>query len=488
MFGNRKRKLQDEEESLVPHGLIWHATEEPTPEEVAKSEEESLGYTLNYAQEIDRARREQSLTPIDETPHVAPQAPPEKPWVLPWWRLEPPTPTIEPPKSKLAPMPLSAYVPTAIGPAVEPARPSRIQPMQIRPTPVEPINVQPASPPTAVQPIQAIPITTPIAPAAQVLQASTPHVEGSMARSVQVRLSPTPESMADNPPASKLRVEERLIPNSSEISESMALAFSRLRSAGKTAWLGLRLAMGMAVQRGRQTVRSLGLREGLERAGKQGQNLLRGGIIKTRHYARTTGSALSAFSRSGASRVQQMSARVRSASTATNGDVVRPANTRPSTPSRVRVLLATSALQARIITAQRLSAWRLRRERMAIDSRFWPSMTMAAIVAIIALVIVSIVPHYAARSLPSRILNTNPSVDASVATPVAATPAPVHKSDALVRKSATGTQTTASKTDSAQTNSAKVGTNSPKPKHVVHDDYVAPNTYKYYGAGSKSSR
>ena len=71
MFGNRKRKLQDEEESLVPHGLIWHATEEPKPEDVAKSEEESLGYTVNFAQQIDWARRQQSVTPIEETPQVA---------------------------------------------------------------------------------------------------------------------------------------------------------------------------------------------------------------------------------------------------------------------------------------------------------------------------------------------------------------------------------------------------------------------------------
>ena len=169
--------------------------------------------------------------------------------------------------------------------------------------------------------------------------------------------------------------------------------------------------------------------------------------------------------------------------------MVRPAKMRPSTPSRVRVLLAASALQARIITARQLAAWRMRRERMAIDSHFWSSMTMASIAAIVALVIVSLVPHYAAKSLPSRLLNTNPSVDANVAAPIAATPTPVHKTDAPARKSATtsGTQATASKSDSTKPDSAKAAAN-PKPKHVVQDDYVAPNTYKYYGSGSKSSR
>ena len=131
----------------------------------------------------------------------------------------------------------------------------------------------------------------------------------------------------------------------------------------------------------------------------------------------------------------------------------------------------------------------MRRERMAIDSRFWASMTMAAIAAVIALVIVSVVPHYAAKSLPSQILNTNPSVDANVATPVTATATPVHKAPPPAGKTETksGTQPTASTSTSTQADSAKAATNS-KPKHVAQDDYVAPNTYKYYGTGSKASR
>ena len=111
-------------------------------------------------------------------------------------------------------------------------------------------------------------------------------------------------------------------------------------------------------------------------------------------------------------------------------------------------------------------------------------MTLSAIAAIIALVIVSVVPHYAAKSLPSRLLNTNPSVDANVAAPAAAAPAPVQKTAAPVRKAAiTSTQAVASKPTLASA-TTKTSTN-PKPKHLVQDDYVAPNTYKYYGTGSK---
>jgi hypothetical protein len=489
MFGNRKRKLQDEEESLVPHGLIWHATSEPTPEEVAKSEE-TLGYTVNYAQEIERVRREQSAEPLEQAPDVVTQAPPAKPAVIPWWRVEQPETPAERPISKLAPMPLSAYVPTPIEPAAEPPRPSRIQPMQIRQTPVEPIPVQTAPvPPTVVHPIHAISTAAAEDLPVQILQTSVPRVEGSLATSVQVRTSPISEPKLYAPQTPKPELEERLVPKSSEITEALVLAFSRLRLAGKTAWLSLGSVSGKAFERGRQTVRSLELSEGLARAGKQGQSLLRGGMAKTSQYARTTGSALGSISRAGASRIHQMSARVRSASTTTTRDVLRPADKQPSTPSRVRVLLAASALRARIITAQQLSAWRLRRECMAIDSRFWASMTMSAIAAVIALVIVSVVPHYAARSLPSRILNTNPSVDANVVAPVATVSAPVQKTVTPVRKSATatGSQNRAAKPTSVNAESAKPATN-PKPKHVLQDDYVAPNTYKYYGTGSKASR
>lgn len=487
MFGNRKRKLQDEEESLVPHGLVWHATAEPGPEEVAKNEE-VLGYTVNYAQEIERVRREQSLKSAEETTELAPQAPAAKPAVVPWWRMEPPEAPVERPISKLTPMPLSAYIPTPIEAPPVRAIPSRIEPMQIRETPVEPLKVQPVVAPPAIQPIQAISTAPTIVPPSPILQASTPQVEGSMARSVQVDLSPAPDPVACSP-APKPQIQDRLVPNSSEITEALALVFSRLRSAGKTAWISLGSASSKAVQRGRQTAQSLELGQGLTRAGKQGQNLMRAGIAKTSEYARTTSSAVGVFSRAGVSRVQQMSARVRSASTTSTGDVIRSANTQPSTPSRVRLAMAASASQARVLAAQQFSAWRLRRERMAIDSRFWASMTMAAIAAVIALMIVSVVPHYAAKSLPSRMLNTNPSVSADVATPVAAAPAPVHKTVAPVRKAATAgsTQASTAKNEPLKSTTSKSAAGA-KPKHVVHDDYVAPNTYKYYGTGSKASR
>jgi hypothetical protein len=106
-------------------------------------------------------------------------------------------------------------------------------------------------------------------------------------------------------------------------------------------------------------------------------------------------------------------------------------------------------------------------------------MTLSAIAAIAALAIVSLVPHYAAKSLPSQIVNTNPSVSANVAAPAAA---PLPHAD----------KTAARKTKSAQpvqTKTASTAAATPaKPRRQSNDDYVAPDTYKYYGTGTKSSR
>jgi hypothetical protein len=488
MFGNRKRKLEDDEESLVPHGLIWHATAEPTPEEVKKSEE-ALSYTINYAQEIERVRRQQATQSVEQAQNVASQAPPAKAPGVPWWRVERPEAPVERPISKLTPMPLSAYVPTPIEPPKEPALPPRIQPMDIRPTPGQPINIQRvAVPPAAVPPVREISTDLSAAPPAHISPASAPQVRRPLATSAQVQVSLISKQVIGDPAVANQPVRERLVPKSSEITEALVETWSRIRSAGKTVWFSLGSVSGRALQRGRQTVESLKLRAALARAGKTSQNLLRGGVTGTGHFARMAAKHLSAASKTGVSRLGKMSAKVRQASTAATTDVVRPANSLPRPPSRIRLLLAASALQAKIITAQQLSAWKIRRERVAIDSRFWASMTMSAIAAVIALVIVSVVPHYAAKSLPSRILNTNPSVDANTAAPIKAAPSPVKNSVTSVRKTETPTAAKAmpAKTDSAKSDSAKAATH-PKPKHL-NDDYVAPNTYKYYGNGSKASR
>jgi hypothetical protein len=134
--------------------------------------------------------------------------------------------------------------------------------------------------------------------------------------------------------------------------------------------------------------------------------------------------------------------------------------------------------------------WKTKRDRVAIDSRFWTSMTMAAISALIVLGIVSVVPNYAAKSLPSRILSPNSSVNANVAAPVVLA-APRQTSSSQAVPPQTG-KTAAKRTANpklAQERPASPEVAVPRKAHrAADDDYVAPDTYKYYGNGSKRSR
>ena len=446
MFGNRKRKPQ-EEESLVPHGLIWHATEEPTPEEDQKNQER-LGHTLQYAQGIERARQQQSASKPEPGPEAIAQVPSSVSAPIPWWRVQQPEPKPDRPISKPALLPLSAYVSTE---PMEPEAPpvakipaSRIQPMEIRPAHVQPAQVQPIQ----VQPI----ITNSKIQAPEILKPQLYKAEVS-------NIAPA-------------------VPKINFTRETLPRGASRLRSFGQAAWLATVSLGGKVHERGRQVSQSIEFRQAMIRAGKQGQVLFRKGITRSGGYARTVGTVLSEVGRRGIARMQRMPAKVNSISTTATTDVIRPANTDPSTPSRIRLLLTASAWQAKVIGAQGVAEWKLKRDRIATDSRLWISMTLSAIVAVIALAIVSAVPHYAAKSLPSRALHTKSSVNANVASPAA--PAP-HAEKAVPRK------TVSAPSQQQKTASAKPAT-APKPRRAADDDYVAPDTYKYYGNVSKASR
>jgi hypothetical protein len=484
MFGNRKRKVEDDQESLVPHGLVWHATAEPAAED-----KDSLEHTVQYAQGIERARRPQ-LAPEPEHASEVAQTPNEASAPLPWWRVQRAEPEPDRPISKPTLLPLSAYAPTLpVEPNLEPPRVTQfeapriqstlVKATQIQPTQIQPIQVQPAP----VQPIQIQPTQVPEARAAQILQIPVPPVQEPR---IQLPQAPSLiKSQVDKPQVQTAEVNDAapVVPKISRNAEILLRSISRLQSSGRTAWLAAVSASARVRRRWQDASQSMELRQGVVRAGKRGQSLMRDGITRINRYAQTTGSVVSALTRTSLARLQQTSATVSSASTAGTTDVVRPTNTQPSSPSMARTRLATSASQAKVFAAQRLSEWKMKRDGMAIDSRFWSSMTLSAIAALIVLAIVSMVPHYAAKSLPSQILNTNPSVSASVAVPVTA-PAP-HAEKTSPRKTS-NTQPAQEKPVSRK--AAATPATTPKPRRAADDDYVAPNTYKYYGNGSKASR
>ncbi len=483
MFGNRKRKPQ-EEESLVPHGLIWYATAEPTPEENVQNEE-SLSHTVLYAQGIEQARRPQLAPEAASEPQVVPQPAVPASALLPWWRVQQPGPEPDRPISKPILLPLSAYAPPPpVEPNMQPPRvPPVIQPALVRPPQVQPAHVQT----TQIKPIQSQPTQVPQASAAQIVQLPVPQVPVTQ---VPARLGPHVQTPQVRKPAGEVRKPNvqntpPAVPKSKRVSEALsggvAWLSASVQDASRTA-----ASAGVKVWGSWSRVsQSVELRQALLRAVQRGQDLLRHGIAGTRRYAQATQSTTMNLSRAGIEYLKRMSARGRSVAAAGTKQISSAAMTQRSKSQRIRTAFAMPVVRAKSLFAQPMLHWKTKRDRVAIDSRFWTSMTMAAISALIVLGIVSVVPNYAAKSLPSRILSPNSSVNANVAAPV------VLAAPRQAGSSRTG------KTAAKKTVNPKLAPEKPASPKVVapskahrsaDDDYVAPDTYKYYGNGSKHSR
>jgi hypothetical protein len=367
-------------------------------------------------------------------------------------------------------LPLSEYVSNE---AVEPQK-RRIAPLQ--PIGIEPVLMQPAQIPVDSRPAEIagariadiVEIPEPKIPA--------PMIQGSLARALELSSPQITETQVQN---SEVRKISPAVPKTNPVAEITLRQISWLQSSSKAVWVGTVWAGGRVREGYLRAAHSIQFRQAMLRATKHGKDLMQVGIARGRRYAQATGSTLNALGRTSLARLQGISARINSASRAHTSNVVRPPKMQFSPPSRVRLQIAASTLQIKIVAAQRLAEWKAKRDKMAIDSRFWTSMTLSAIVALIALAIVSLVPRYAAKSLPSQIVNTNPSVSANVAAPAAAPLPHVDKTAARKTKSA----------KPAQTKTASTAAATPaKPGRQSNDDYVAPDTYKYYGNGSKSSR
>ena len=485
MFGNRKRKPQ-EEESLVPHGLIWHATAEPTPEENAENNEESLSHTVQFAQGIEQARKQQSPPEAAPGPQVVPPA--SAP--LPWWRVQRPEPEPPRPISKPILLPLSAYAPPPpIEPSVEPPNIPQVQLPGIHPTLVRPSQVvQPThAQTTQIKPIRSQPTQVPQASAAQIVQLPVPQVPAP----VLVPQIQTPQIRKPEDEVRKINVQNTppALPTMRN-SEALSRSVAWLRASGQGRWRAATSIGGRVRGSWLQISQAVGLRQAVLRAGRQGQDLLRRGIARTRGYAQATGIVITNVSQAGLEYLKRMSARGRSVSSAGTKQISSAVKSQPFNSQRIRTAFAVPVARAKTLLAEPMSQWRKKGERVAIDSRFWSSMTLAAISAIIVLGIVSVVPNYAVRSLPSRILGPNSSASANVAAPVVLA-APRQNSSpqaGLQQASKTAAKKTANPT-LAQEKPASPKAAVPRKAHrAADDDYVAPDTYKYYGNGSKHSR
>ncbi len=157
----------------------------------------------------------------------------------------------------------------------------------------------------------------------------------------------------------------------------------------------------------------------------------------------------------------------------------------------LRTKLAQLQPHARILLARLKAEWTLKQRGLGRDSRLWTSAGMAALSALLGLAFISVVRHYATESLPSRhmsheivpvTLSTAKPPRAEPQKPVSAEP-PKHVAAAptlreLKPKSAQPTRPHAAPIRP---------TSHPKPRRTEDDDYVARDTYVYYGNQSNHS-
>jgi hypothetical protein len=148
----------------------------------------------------------------------------------------------------------------------------------------------------------------------------------------------------------------------------------------------------------------------------------------------------------------------------------------------IRTKLAEWQPQARILLARARAEWTLNQRRLARDSRLWTSVGMAALSALLAVAFISIVRHYATESLPSRYMSREiVTVTSSAVKPLSAEPPGEVDAKAVQELRPKSVQ-------SARAHAAPVRPKSvPKSRRTEDDDYVARDTYVYYGNRSNRS-
>jgi len=162
-----------------------------------------------------------------------------------------------------------------------------------------------------------------------------------------------------------------------------------------------------------------------------------------------------------------------------------------SEPPRLRIVLTGLPLRIKILAARQLSEWKIGNPGATYDTRLRSAMIIAAACAVLALVGVSLATHFAARFLASPALRSGSTAGAGAGagSKTVGPQAPASASPAAQHSGAGGAQSPENQKSAATTAAANAqgekSSQRPEGRRKHHrtadDDYVAPNTYKYYG-------
>lgn len=424
MFARGKRK-HPEDEPLVPHGLVWQATDEPDVDEAASAKPKVSAEPTEMPLRQDH--RPESTEPttkpamhVQERSSAQPDFTPNK-----LGAISPPIPW---------PSPKTASVIRRTPPPVAPANPAPTD----------------ASVPAVRKPLPGIPQTSSVAERERKLEIieldTTTAQEKSQQREAVTRVLESVRQRTRNIYDSTVR----------SLKHSRLNVRSAYRSINfKSQFSAIRQAADLCAHKALSGSRSL--RAGLQ--SRWASNAPR--IVRAK-------SAVGRFSshilRTSVTRTSDLAQRVRT--------------------QRVRIRIARSPRAQAFIQRTKLE-WMIRREAMRRDSRLWTSLAMAALSALLTVGVISAARRYEPGAVSSNKARNSQSQQNPI------TPASLIAPNTALASTTNGARTTHSNTIRQQQSKRSPSAAPEKPAahqahHIDDGDYVAPNTYHYYGTKGKS--
>jgi hypothetical protein len=448
MFARRKHRWQQEDEPLVPHGLIWQATDD----EPDQSADPATQSTPKVPSE-----------PIEMPLRTDPRRPNNAPASTPVSRAQ-----------ELSSAPPVGANPSKLGAISPPIRwPSLRTVSVIR-------RVEPAPPPiqpsvTHSKPAQKVSVPQQLTPLAQI--AAQPKLVQSTAK-----LPTGPQKLPLE--IIELETDDGSHSKKSQPRPALVRVVGSLRQQAGAIYDGSVRSLGHVRHKVQTAYESIHLRARLERARPLGERCVRGlvaGSLSAREICQS-------WWTSNAPRI----ARVGSAAGAFSSNAVKSSTARSADFARhvrslkVRIRIVKSARAQALLQRSKL-AWAARTEAVRRDSRLWTSLAMGALSALLTLGLISAVRPYS----PGR--NSSNKTSRSEQTPIqpASLIAPQTALASARQTAKPHSSITAAQTPRPVKPSPVTMRSKPKPvthrvSHNDDEDYVAPNSYHYYGSSGKS--
>ena len=428
MFGRRNRKPQEEEDPLVPHGLIWQATDEPR-------------------QPTESDPQLKSSAEVAQTP-----SPHEKP----------PATSVGPPSrvSSTQPPPLTVADASR-------AKLGAISPPIPWPSPKTASVIRRLPPPT----------TSPVLPSVTVPSLTEPQKHPPPLLHDAPKTPPRDEVKVVNLGTTAQAAESSRRPGTiSQVLESLGQRVGSIRAAISGFWGQLR-------DTGRDASAAINFRsclEGLKRAQEKCVGTLSS-------WSRLAGRSFEHWWRSNRSRMARMkSAFGRFCSETSRSSVARWANLGQRIRNhKLRIRIVKPAGAHQLIKRSKL-VWAAREHAIRREPRLWTSMTMAALSAILTLGVISAVSHYAPGADASNKAVANPPKHNSGAINPKIVVGP--RTSGTTTQASRSTRSFASRPAqpawARQNSRPKTATR--RADRNPDEGYVAPDTYRYYGMNGKS--